>query len=43
GEQILIKFYEAALEDQNILPKVRDLLHEQLTKVKEQNLSINTI
>ncbi|CAF0862209.1 unnamed protein product [Rotaria sordida] len=43
GEQVLIKFYEAALEDPNILPKIRDLLEEQLKKVKEQNLSVDTI
>ncbi|CAF1267428.1 unnamed protein product [Adineta steineri] len=43
GEDILIKFYESAIEDQHILPKVRDLLHEQLRTIKEQNISVDTI
>ncbi|CAF4303179.1 unnamed protein product, partial [Adineta steineri] len=34
GEDILIKFYESAIEDQHILPKIRDLLHEQLRTIK---------
>lgn len=43
GEQILIKFYEAALEDPSISPTIRDFLLEQLAKVTDQNLSIDTI
>ena len=43
GEQILIKFYETALEDPNIMPNVRNLLQEQLDKVKEQNSSVDTV
>ncbi|CAF3597659.1 unnamed protein product, partial [Rotaria sp. Silwood2] len=37
GEQILIRFYEVAIEDANIPSKIRDLLAEQLKQVKEQN------
>jgi uncharacterized protein (TIGR02284 family) len=43
GEAILIKFYETALEDSNIVPKVRDLLQEQLKTVKEQNAAVDTV
>ena len=43
GEGILIAFYEKALEDPNITPKVRDLLQEQLKTVKAQNASVDTI
>ena len=43
GEEVLIKFYEAALNDASILPKVRDLLQEQLKKVREQNASVDAL
>ncbi len=38
-EEILIKFYKTAIENPNIVPKVRDLLQERLKIVKEQNAS----
>jgi uncharacterized protein (TIGR02284 family) len=43
GEEILIKFYETAVEDPNINSKIRDLLQEQLQTVKEQNASVDVI
>lgn len=43
GEEVLIKFYESALDDPNIVPKVRDLLQEQLNTVKQQNASVDAI
>jgi len=43
GEAVLIKLYEAAIEDHDILVKVRDLLHEQLKTVKEQNASVDAL
>ena len=43
GEAVLIKLYETAIEDQDILPKVRDLLFEQVKIVKEQNASVDAL
>ena len=43
GEEVLIKFYESAIEDANLLAKVRDFLQEQLKTVKEQNASVDAI
>ena len=43
GEGVLIKLYETAIEDPDILVKVRDLLHEQLKIVKEQNASVDAL
>ncbi len=43
GEEILIQFYQTALEDPNLLPKLRDLLQEQLKTVKEQNAAVDAI
>ncbi|CAF2664980.1 unnamed protein product [Rotaria sp. Silwood2] len=41
GENVLIKLYETAIEDPDIVLKVRDFLHEQLKTVKEQNASVD--
>lgn len=43
GEETLIKGYEAAIEDPNIVATVRDLLHEQVKTIREQNASVNAI
>jgi uncharacterized protein (TIGR02284 family) len=43
GEEVLIKFYQSAIADPNIIPKVRDLLQEQLKTVTEQNASVDAI
>ena len=43
GEEVLIKFYESAIEDANLLAKVRDFLQEQLKTVKEQNASVDAL
>ena len=43
GEETLIKLYENAIEDSHIVPKVRDLLNEQLKIIKQQNASVDTI
>ena len=43
GEEALIKLYQTAIEDPDIVPKVRDLLHEQLKTIKEQNASVDTL
>ncbi|UJR32255.1 hypothetical protein I4U23_019720 [Adineta vaga] len=43
GEEVLIKFYESAIEDPNLVPKVRDFLQEQLKTVKEQNAAVDAI
>ncbi len=43
GEEILIMFYQTALQDPDILPQIRDLLQEQLKTVKEQNLAVDAI
>ncbi|CAF4287056.1 unnamed protein product [Rotaria sp. Silwood2] len=43
GENVLIKLYETAIEDPDIVLKVRDFLHEQLKTVKEQNASVDVL
>ena len=43
GEEVLITFYQSAIEDPNIVPKVRDFLQEQLKTIREQNASVDTI
>ena len=43
GEEILIEFYRAAIEDPNLIPKIRDLLQEQLQTVREQNAAVDAI
>ncbi|CAF1068200.1 unnamed protein product [Rotaria sp. Silwood1] len=43
GENVLIKLYESAIEDPDIIVKVRDFLHEQLKTVKEQNASVDVL
>ena len=43
GEEALIKLYQTAIEDPDIVPKVRDLLHEQLKTIREQNASVDAI
>jgi uncharacterized protein (TIGR02284 family) len=43
GEEVLIKLYQTAIEDPDILPKVRDLLHEQVKIIKEQNASVDAL
>jgi hypothetical protein len=39
----LIKLYQAAIEDPDILPKVRDLLHEQMKTIKDQNAAVDAL
>lgn len=43
GENVLITFYQSAVDDTSITPKVRDLLFEQLKTVKEQNASVDAV
>jgi len=43
GEAVLIKLYESAIDDKDIVPKVRDLLFEQVKTIKEQDASVNAI
>jgi uncharacterized protein (TIGR02284 family) len=43
GEEILIKFYEMAIEDTDIVLKVRDLLHEQVKIIRGQNAAVNAL
>jgi len=43
GENVLISLYQSAIDDQDILPKVRDLLFEQVKTIKEQNASVDAL
>lgn len=43
GENVLITFYQSAVDDSHITPKIRDLLFEQLKTVKEQNAAVDTL
>jgi hypothetical protein len=43
GEEALITLYQNAIEDPDIVPKVRDLLHEQVKTIREQNASVDAI
>jgi uncharacterized protein (TIGR02284 family) len=43
GEETLIKLYQTAIKDSDIVPKVRDLLHEQLKTIQEQNASVDAL
>jgi hypothetical protein len=43
GEEALITLYQSAIDDPNIIPKVRDLLHEQLQTIKAQNASVDAL
>jgi hypothetical protein len=39
----LIKLYQTAIEDSDILPKVRDLLQEQMKTIQEQNAAVDAL
>jgi len=43
GEAYLIKQYELAIEDPDLNVKVRDLLHEQLKTIKEQDFAVDAL
>jgi len=43
GEAALIKLYESAINDPDVAIKVRDLLHEQLKIVKQQDASVDAL
>ncbi len=43
GEAVLIRLYETAIGDPDIVVKVRDLLNEQLKTIKEQNASVDAL